>query len=119
MSRLSGPAGADPPKMKGSTIMTKEPGNVGGVHSHQDTIHVAVNTGLGREVDDREFPTSTAGYRRAVAWLIGHGALQAVGINGSSSYGVGITAAVTAAGIGVIEVYRTSAERRKRHKRPS
>ena len=73
--------------MKGSTIMTKEPGNVGGVHSHQDTIHVAVNTGLGREVDDREFPTSTAGYRRAVAWLIGHGPLQAVGVNGTSSYG--------------------------------
>jgi transposase len=103
--------------MKGSTIMTKEQGNVGGVDSHKDTIHVAVITGLGREVDDREFPTSTADYRRAVAWLIGHGPLQAVGINGTSSYGVGITAAVTAAGIGVIEVNRTRpAERRKRGK---
>jgi Transposase len=90
---------------------------VGGVDSHNDTIHVAVNTGLGPEVDDREFPTCTAGYRRAVAWLIGHGPLQAVGIEGTSSYGVGITAAVTAAGIGVVEVNRTRpAERRKRGK---
>lgn len=117
MSCLTDPAGADPPQMKGSTIMTKEQGNVGGVDSHKDTIHVAVITGLGREVDDCEFPTTTAGYRRAVAWLIEHGPLQAVGIEGTSSYGVGITTAVTAAGIDVVEVNRTRpAERRKRGK---
>ena len=66
---------------------------------------------------DREFPTTTAGYRRAVAWLIEHGPLAAVGIEGTSSYGVGIAAAVTAAGIRVVEVNRTRpAERRKQGK---
>jgi len=38
-------------------------------------------------VTDKEFPTTTAGYRRAVAWLIEHGPLQAVGVEGTSSYG--------------------------------
>lgn len=38
-------------------------GSVGGIDSHKDTIHVAVITGTGRPVDDREFPTIKAGYR--------------------------------------------------------
>ncbi len=117
MSCLTGPAGADPSDRKGSTIMTNEQHHVGGVDSHKDSIHVAVITGLGQPVDDREFPTTTAGYRRAVAWLIEHGPLAAVGIEGTSSYGVGITAAATGAGIRVVEVNRTRpAERRKQGK---
>jgi transposase len=90
---------------------------VGGVDSHHDTIHVAVITGAGRSVDDHEFPTTEAGYRRAVAWLAGHGPLQAVGVEGTSSYGTGICTALTTAGICVVEVNRTrAAERRKRGK---
>ena len=97
--------------------MTNQQHQVGGVDSHQDTIHVAVITALGQPVSDREFPTTTAGYRRAVAWLIEHGPLQAVGIEGTSSYGVGIATAVTVAGIAVIEVNRTRpAARRKQGK---
>lgn len=97
--------------------MTNELGGFGGVDSHKDTIHVAVINAIGRPVADREFATTTAGYRRAVAWLIGHGPLQAVGIEGTSSYGVGIATAVTRAGIKVVEVNRTRpAERRKQGK---
>src|SRR5689334_10821009 len=99
------------------TTMTDQQQNLGGVDSHKDTIHVAVITTLGQPVADREFPTTTAGYRRAVGWLIEHGPLTAVGIEGTSSYGVGITTAVTGAGIQVVEVNRTRpAERRKRGK---
>ena len=91
--------------------------SVGGIDSHKETIHVAVITGTGRPVDDREFPTTEAGYRQAVAWLAGHGPLQAVGVEGTSSYGTGICAALTAAGLAVVEVNRTrAAERRKRGK---
>lgn len=90
---------------------------VGGVDSHKDTIHAAVTTSTGRPVGDQEFPTTQAGYRQAVAWLAGHGPLQAVGVEGTSSYGVGICAALTAAGVAVVEVNRTrAAERRKRGK---
>ncbi|MDN5721293.1 IS110 family transposase [Corynebacterium sp.] len=98
-------------------MMTNEQHGVGGVDSHKDTIHVAVITGIGHPVADCEFPTTTAGYRRAVAWLIEHGPLQAVGIEGTSSYGVGIATAATQAGIRVVEVNRTRpAERRKQGK---
>ncbi len=38
MSCLTGPAGADPPDRKGSTIMTNQQQRVGGVDSHKDTI---------------------------------------------------------------------------------
>jgi transposase len=117
MSCLTGPAGADPPGSEGVTIMTNQQQNIGGVDSHRDTIHVAVITEIGQPVADHEFPTTVAGYRRAVAWLIEHGPLQAVGIEGTSSYGVGITTAVTALGTRVVEVNRTRpAERRKQGK---
>ncbi len=102
---------------KGITIMTNNGQRVGGVDSHKDTIHVAVITAIGSNVADREFPTTQAGYRRAVGWLIEHGPLAAVGIEGTSSYGVGIATAVTTAGIRVIEVNRTRpAERRRQGK---
>lgn len=97
--------------------MTNHQQQVGGVDSHKDTVHVAVISGTGQPVADREFPTTAPGYRRAVTWLIEHGPLHAVGIEGTSSYGVGIAAAVTAAGIRVVEVNRTRpAERRKQGK---
>ena len=117
MSCLTDPAGVDPSDRKGITIMTNQQAHVGGVDSHKDTIHAAVITEIGHPVADQEFPTTTAGYRRAVAWLIEHGPLDAVGIEGTSSYGVGITTAVTRAGIRVVEVNRTRpAERRKQGK---
>lgn len=97
--------------------MTDAPGRIGGIDSHRDTIHVAVITDLGQHVDDKEFPTTQAGYRRAVAWLIGHGPLVAVGVEGTSSYGRGIATELTGAGIRVLEVNRTRpAERRRQGK---
>lgn len=97
--------------------MTDEQRKVGGVDSHKDTIHAAVISAVGEPVADHEFPTTAAGYRRAVAWLIEHGPLQAVGIEGTSSYGVGISSAVAQAGIRVVEVNRTRpADRRRQGK---
>lgn len=86
--------------------MTKDHRSVGDVDSHKETIHVAVISAMDEPLADQEFATTRAGYRRAVAWLIEHGPLQAVGIQGTSSYGVGSTA-VAQAGTRVIEVNRT------------
>ncbi|HOB05500.1 MAG TPA: IS110 family transposase [Propionibacteriaceae bacterium] len=97
--------------------MTNQPQRIGGIDSHKDTIHVAVITPIGQPVADQQFPTTVAGYRRAIGWLIEHGPLAAVGIEGTSSYGAGITTAATAAGIRVVEVNRTRpAERRRQGK---
>jgi len=72
---------------------------------------------LGREIDDREFPTTAAGYQAAVAFLTSHGPINQVGIEGTSSYGAGLARAVTKAGLQVIEVNRPNrADRRRQGK---
>jgi len=92
-------------------------GFVGGIDSHKDTIHAAVITDVGQAVADREFPTTAAGYRDAVVWLASHDPLAAVGVEGTSSYGVGISTALRSAGVKVVEVNRTRpAERRRQGK---
>ncbi len=97
--------------------MANQAGVVGGIDSHKDTILVAVITELGVAVEDREFPTTVAGYRDATDWLAGHGPVTAVGVEGTSSYGAGITAALVDCGLHVVEVNRTRpAERRKQGK---
>lgn len=88
--------------------MTSPARIVGGVDTHADTIHVAVITDLGRPLADREFPTTTPGYRAALAFLTSHGEVFAVGVEGTSSYGTGITHALTTAGLTVLEVVRPS-----------
>lgn len=98
-------------------IMTNPGDHVAGIDSHKDTIHIAVITSTGIEVADHEFDTTTAGYRQAVAWLAAHGPITAVGVEGTSSYGVGITATLRRNGITVVEVNRTRpAERRRQGK---
>jgi hypothetical protein len=66
--------------MKGKTIMTNVDALIGGIDSHKDTIHVAVITSMGHEIDDREFPTTQAGYRHAIAWLVDHGQFGRTGV---------------------------------------
>ena len=63
----------------------------GGIDTHADTIHVAAIDPWGRELDDKEFATTPAGYRDALGFLAGLGEVAAVGIEGTSSYGTGIT----------------------------
>jgi len=112
------PGRCRPPRIgRAATIMTSICARVGGVDSHKDTIHVAVITEIGQHVADQEFSTTSAGYRRAVAWLIGHGPLTKVGVEGTSSYGRGISTELIATGLRVVEVNRTRpAERRRQGK---
>ena len=79
---------------------------IGGADTHANTIHVAAIDDLGRELDDQKFPTTPHGYRDALAFLTGHGTLLVIGIEGTSSYGAGLTRAARTAGIEVREVTR-------------
>lgn len=94
--------------------MTSAARVVAGIDTHADTIHVAVITDLGQPVADREFPTTAIGYRNTIAFLAGHGEIVAVGVEGTSSYGAGITTALTAAGMTVLEVTRPCRADRRR-----
>jgi transposase len=86
----------------------------GGVDTHDETVHVAVVSDRGRDVADREFLTTPAGYRRALAFLTSLGEVVAIGIEGSSSYGAGIARAALAEGLLVVEVMRPDRAERRR-----
>lgn len=89
------------------TVTALDPGTIiGGIDTHADTIHVAAVDPWGRELADQEFPTTPAGYQRALQFLTDHGQVTGIGIEGTSSYGTGITRAATDAGIEVFEVIR-------------
>jgi transposase len=53
------------------------------------------------------------GYRDALAFLSSFGPVQVLGIEGTSSYGAGLTVAACAAGIAVREVIRPEASVRR------
>lgn len=97
------------------TVTTLDPGTViGGIDTHLDTIHVAVIDSWGRALADREFPTTPHGYRHALAFLMGHGEVARLGIEGTSSYGAGITRFAFKAGLEVREVLRPERSVRRR-----
>jgi transposase len=87
---------------------------IGGVDTHKDTHHAAVITAAGQLLADREFPATNRGHRALLEWLASFGALDAVGIEGTSSYGAGLTRVIGAAGTAVFEVNRPDRAARRR-----
>ena len=64
------------------TSMTRTTvGVTGGVDTHGQSHHAAVIDHLGRQLGDREFSASPAGYGALVVWLQGHGELDRVGVD--------------------------------------
>lgn len=78
----------------------------GGVDTQSRTHHAAVVDYLGRELGDREFPATAAGYAALVGWLQSFGALVRVGVEGTSCYGAGLGRSLRGAGVSVVEVDR-------------
>ncbi|MER5432395.1 IS110 family transposase [Streptomyces sp. NPDC002588] len=86
----------------------------GEVDSHADTLHVAVISDNGGHLADAEFTTAAAGYAAALAFLDAHGYVSAIGVEGTSSYGVGFTRAARSHGHPVVEVNRPDRAERRR-----
>jgi len=86
---------------------------VGGVDTHGQTHHVAVIDGIGRQLGDREFPASPAGYRALAVWLGGHGTLEAVGVEGTGTYGAALARHLRVIGVKVVEVDRPDRKSRR------
>jgi transposase len=77
-----------------------------GVDTHLE-LHVAVALDqLGRRLGETTVPTSTRGYARLLRWAEGFGTVGCVGIEGTSSYGVGLVRYLQCAEIPVVEVER-------------
>lgn len=88
-----------------------------GVDTHKDTHHVAIVDELGRSIADQEFLAVGSGYRRIVEFLHKHGIVEAIGVEGTGSYGAELTRVLTRAGIRVLEVaHANRSERRLRGK---
>ncbi len=85
-----------------------------GVDTHLDTIHVAAITDTGGLLGDAEFGTTPTGYWAAICWSRSFGDIVAVGVEGTSSYGAGITYALQNNGIHVVEVNRPDRWARRR-----
>lgn len=89
----------------------------GGVDTHKNVHVAAVIDDAGNVLGVRSFPTTGDGNRELTAWLAGLGDLVRVGIEGTGSYGAGLTRHLIKAGIAVVEVHRPDrADRRRRGK---
>jgi transposase len=85
-----------------------------GADTHLDSHHLAVITDAGKPLADTEFPTSQTGYDDAVRWAQSFGTIVIAGVEGTSSYGAGLTWVLQAAGIEVAEVSRPDRAARRR-----
>ena len=89
-------------------------GVVGGVDTHRDTHVAAVVDTAGRLLGSHQFRADPAGYTRLVAWMWSWGRICRVGVEGTGSYGAGLTRHLIEAGIGVVEVNRPNRQLRRR-----
>jgi transposase len=61
-----------------------------GVDTHLD-FHTAVAVDhLGKRLGELSLPTTAKGYEELLCWAEGFGSVRCVGIEGTSSYGVGL-----------------------------
>lgn len=87
---------------------------IAGVDTHKATHHAAVVDTNGRILGDREFPNTSHGYQDLLDWLTSFGRLVKAGIEGTGSYGAGLTRHLAAAKITVIEVDRPDRKTRRK-----
>lgn len=84
-----------------------------GVDTHKH-VHVAVAIDeFGAILDGRSFAADSGGYTQLIDWAVAFGGEITFGIEGTGSYGAGLTAAVRRRDIGAIEVIRTDRRDRR------
>jgi transposase len=86
----------------------------GGVDTHKDTHTAAVVDEVGRILATQTFAASPIGYRQLSRWLTGFGQVAAVGVEGTGSYGAGLTRHLVAQQLKVVEVNRPNRQLRRR-----
>lgn len=96
------------------TIVERARVVTGGVDTHADVHVAAALDELGALLGTESFPTTAAGYDELFGWLASFGPVGKVGIEGTGSYGAGLTRMVMARGVEVVEV--DCPNRRHRHR---
>jgi transposase len=96
------------------TMTTMPPAITGGVDTHLD-VHVAAALGpTGALLGVESFDTTPAGYVALHDWLCSFGELERVGVEGTGSYGAGLTRHLHSHGLTVVEVDRPNRQKRRR-----
>ena len=86
-----------------------------GVDTHSDAHTVAVVDRLGAVLAAGQFPATVSGYQQLSDWIAGYGTVLRVGVEGTGSYGAGLTRHLLAAGCDVREVTRPNRQHRRRY----
>ena len=84
-----------------------------GVDTHK-YVHVAVALdAIGGVIESRSFAADSGGYQQLIEWALTLGLKLTFAIEGTGSYGAGLTSAVRRRGIGAVEVMRTDRRDRR------
>ena len=86
----------------------------GGVDTHLDVHVAAALDHRGALLGVESFETTPAGYRRLLGWLRAFGDVELIGVEGTGSYGAGLTRHLHAEHVRVVEVDRPNRQRRRR-----
>jgi transposase len=103
--------------MKGlamTTIARSDVAVTGGVDTHLDTHMAAALDGIGGQLGVRQFSADPGGYAALLTWLESFGTVVQVGVEGTGSYGAGLTRHLQAADVTVVEVDRPNRQNRRR-----
>jgi transposase len=88
---------------------------IGGVDTHADVHVAAVIDDTGRLLATECFDTTAVGHRRLLGWLRRRGHVRRVGVEGTGSWGAGLTRYLVGEGVEVVEVDRPNRQMRRRH----
>jgi transposase len=88
-------------------------GVTGGIDTHSATHHAAALDDVGRLLGTREFPATPVGYTQLVDWLQSFGTVTRIGVEGTGSYGAGLTRFLRRRQLRVIEVNRPNRRSRR------
>ena len=86
----------------------------GGVDTHLDVHVAAALDERGALLGTESFPTTPRGYVALLDWLEAFGTVELVGVEGTGSYGAGLTRHLHRQGISVVEVDRPNRQKRRR-----
>ncbi len=86
----------------------------GGVDTHLDVHVAAALDERGSLLGVESFETTPTGYGQLLDWLGGFGEVDLVGVEGTGSYGAGLTRHLHDKGVRVVEVDRPNRQRRRR-----
>jgi transposase len=86
----------------------------GGVDTHLDTHVAAALDERGAQLGVQSFPATGSGYRELLEWLEEFGTVELIGVEGTGSYGAGLTRHLLSHQVTVVEIDRPNRQRRRR-----